>query len=503
MTSDFAYPTPEQVLNQILNTLRWSYDQAGLTINVAKGTEPYKRMEAISKRISIALNNNKLALSAINPYEAVGADLEQLAAIFGVSKRAASSASGNVIVGVVGGGSVTIPINYKCTAPNGIAYQTTSAKTVADNGSIQIQALSSGTDTDQAEGTIITWDSAAIGFLEQTCTVAVGGIDGGSDADGDEDLRRRLLRRLRFPEVGGNWSQVMTLAENASASVLTAFVYPALRGGSSYDVAVMGASGDQILATNILNTVASSILANMGSWNDLNTTSFDEEEIDVLINMELPLPVNAGGRGGGWRDATPWPSTSETGAPNIYAEVTSIANLSLSKITVNSTAADPPKVGDRFGIWNPGGGTDGLGAMHEFTVSAVSAFPYEITIDTINSDAIDFIETGMYCSAGAFNLKSYALAFRDKMKQLGPGEKTDNIDIIPRAGRKPSSDVEYPMKLGSRTLDFTDEEILDVSFEDSFATGTYNSTFTPTIPTTTADPPKRLTLANLAIRRQV
>ena len=60
--------------------------------------------------------------------------------------------------------------------------------------------------------------------------------------------------------------------------------------------------------------------------------------------------MNAGGAGGGWRDAVPWPSSAETGV-NVFAEVTSIANLTtLSQITVNSTAADPPKAGDRFRV---------------------------------------------------------------------------------------------------------------------------------------------------------
>ena len=496
MTS-LVYPTPEQILNQLLTDLRHAYNRAGITINVAKGTEPYERFKVLSSRVSIAIANNKISLSSISPLDAQGNDLIELASAFGVIGRGSAAAAGNVIVGILGGGSETIPISFKCTAPDGITYETTGAKLVADDGVTQVRATIGGVNTDQDAGTILTWDSASIANLVQKCTVDVGAIDGGSNADDQETLRKRLLRKLKFPSIGGNWGAAIELAEEASSSVNSAFVYPAVRGPSTYDVAILGPSGDRILSSSIQSTVASHITSEMPGQDDLNLTSATAELLDVIIDLTLPLPQYAGGAGGGWRDATSWPSTLESG---IGGKISAVNN---TQITVTSTFADVPRVGNRFGIWD-----DSSSIMKEYTILVVSGPPgaYVITIDSSQSDELDFVTTGMYCSAGAFYLTEYANLIYNAVVGMGPGEKTDNIDYIPRGYRKPSEDVEYTSKLTSRILSvITDArpEVIDVSYAARYETGTVTTRTTASIPAAPADAPNLLTLKNLAFRRTV
>lgn len=500
------YPTPEQVLNQLLNDVRYMYAQAGVDVNVTKGSELYMRMKAVGSRVSIAINNNRLSLAAISPLTATGDDLDDIAGVYGVSRRAASSAYGNLIVGVDGSGSITIPAAFVCTSPDGIQYETTQSFTVFDGDVVTVVAQSAGSDTDQIAGVIVTWNSAIIGNLGQNAEVDPGGIDGGEDEDTDEELRARLIQKLGFPATGGNWAQVAQLAEGSSSSVQSAFVYPAVRGPSSYDVALTKVGTDRQLSIANVNFVAAAILNDMPGTADLNCTSVTPEYVDVIVDLMLPLPVNAGGVGGGWRDSDPWPSSSETGL-NVFAEVTSVANLTtLGQITVNSTLADPPKAGDRFGIWNPAGGSDGDGEMAEYTVLSVGGVPsaYIITIDTAQSSATSFIQTGMYCSAGASNLISYGSSFLEAVQGLGPGEKTSDPDIIPRGSRKPGADVEFPVSLSSLTLAAVSnsfDEIMSALFAARFATGTTVTLTSPSLPPTTADAPNILVLRNLSFRR--
>jgi uncharacterized phage protein gp47/JayE len=500
-----SYPTPDEVLGAILAALRYSYSRAGLTVNVAKGSEPYIRAKVFADRVSIALANNEIALTNFSPLDATGDDLTELASVFGITKRPAAAAAGLVTIGVATG-SVTIPAGFQCTSALGIQYQTTSSVTVSNGDTVAVQAVSTGSDTNLAATSIVTWDSAAIGSLLQTATVAAGGIDGGVAEDTDEVLRTRLLRRLQFPAVGGNAAQVAAWAEEATAAVQVAFVYPAVRGPSSYDVVVVSSDADRALSTANVNTIEAAILGQMPGSADLNCTTVNGQAVDIIVNTTLPLPVNAGGGGGGWRDNAPWPSTAD--AAGTFARVTSIANLLTNRqITVNSTAADPPVAGKRFGIWNPTGGSAGTGEMHEFTIQAVGGAPgaYVITIDSA-SDAIDFITTWMYCSAGAVNLKTYAADFLAAMQLLGPGEKTTNTDILPRGRRTPGPDLEYPTDLTSLLLASVSnehDEILNMTYAATYDTGTVVARTSPGVPATTADPPRILTLQNLSFRRQV
>lgn len=510
------YPDPDEIRGGALSDIRYSGAISGITINVAKGSDQYFRTKAFADVASIPIANNRIALQAASPLEATGADLEAQAALRGITRRPANPASGLVLIETTRWGStystVTIPTGFVCTSGDGIQYATTSAVTVTNGDAVAVEAETTGEVGNQTAGTILTWDSAAIGQLKQTCTVAQGGLGDGADADDDETLRQRLLRRLQFAAAGGNPAQTNDWAEEASSAIEVAFTYPAARGPSSYDVAIVSNDDDRIASAATVTRAAANILANMPGQQDLVCTTVAAESADMIVDIDLPLPVNAGGAGGGFRDASPWPSDAETGV-NVYAEITGVT-LASRQIVVNSTSADPPVAGKRFAVWNPTGGDDELGDMHEFTIQSVAGVSgaYIITIDA-TSDSIAFLEVGMFCSAGAYNLKSYALAMRDAMRALGPGEKTTNTDILPRAKRNPGPDVVYPSEITNLILsDVSDDysEILDIEYAavietgtGASGTGTFVDRTSPSVPATTADPPHLLTLSALSFRRKV
>lgn len=507
-----SYPTPDEIKAQLLADLRYAYVTNGLTVNATKLSEADLRYGALANRLALPIANNRIAARNRSPSEAEGDDLVALASDYGVSKRPASYAAGLVIVGVSGSGSVTIPASFVCTSAAGIQYQTTGSNTVSDGDTVEVQSLTAGTAGNLDAGELVTWDSAAIGTLVATATVAVGDIGDGADEDDDEALRQRLQRRLQFPAAGGNAAQVCTWAEDASAAVEVAFCYPAVRGPGSYDICALSTDSDRLLSTATLNTIAGVVLGQMPGFADLVTTTATAEDADVVVDIDLPLPVNSGGAGGGWRDAEPWPSDAETGV-DVYAEITSVANIAIRQITVNSTNADPPVAGKRFAVWNPTGGDDSLGEMHEFTIESVGGVSgaYVITIDA-DSDSISFLATGMLCSAGAHNIKAYAEAFRDATRTLGPGEKTDDPDILPHARRTPSPDDMYPtditrVLLSTMRGDYTEIQEYDYAAvydngSGDAGTGLFTARYSPSVPATTADPPNLLTLANLSFRRR-
>lgn len=482
--TDANYPTHAEIRDGILRTIRYGYARRGMTANVLEGSALWYRADAIARRVTIAIANNQIANTARSPLEAQGDDLITLAAVFGVPPRPASFATG--YVGIRCTGTVTVPLGYVYTGPGGRKYKTSAAATSVTSGAtILSEALTAGKASNLAAGTEVTWDSASVGGLDHRATIAAGGIDDGADADDVETVRARLIDRLSFPAVGNNWAMTKAAAEGASAAVAVAFVYPAVRGGSSEDVAIVGSEGDGVLSTAIVNLVSAAILSGMGGNPSLNVTGIVNQEMDVILAASLPLPESAGGAGGGWLDPVPWPSGN--------AQITSY-NLTTGSFSV--TASSAPTVGNHIGVWNP----DAAEMVERVILTVSGSGPWTVTVQ----DGLGFNALGAYVSAGAEHLASYAATAFTEFAKLGPGEKTTSTDILPRGRRHPSTDIAYPSDLartilGAITRSHT--EILDLDYAARYETGTTTTRTSPSIPSTTADPPRRLRVMHFAIRK--
>lgn len=498
-----ALPTPDEVRDGILRTIAVGFARQGLTSpNILVGSDHYIRADAIAKRVSIATSNYSIGRADLDPLEATGDALESLCGIFGITRRDPSKSSGYITIKVATGVTIAIPAGYQCTSPAGLKYITTTLVPAAVHGDkVEVISVLSGADTAVAAAKVMTWDSASIGQLRATATVDVGAIDGGRNTDNDETLRQRLIDRLSFPAGGGNVAQVKAWAEEASAAVEKAYVYACAGGPGSVHVAVTAAGGDRALSTANVNLVDAYIRSRYpGGSVKLTTTTVAEQQLDIVVGVDLPLPLNAGGAGGGWHDSTPWPN-----ATSGMVKVTSYV-LATDTITTNAAALNGLAATTHIGIWDPdgedpngdAGNTDGL--MREYTVLAATLNGgfYDITV----TGGFGFTPTGAYISTGAIDLVTYAGEYLAQVQLLGPGEKTANTDILPRARRQLGVDVSNPSDITSRMLSALDQahhEIADSSYLARYLTGTTSTKTTPSVPATTANPPRIFTLKHLGI----
>lgn len=488
-----AHPTKDQVRDQILVDQQFAAEAQGITLNVKPGSDHYIRADAFAGPVSIAIANGKLARAAVSPLTAQGDDLLELAAVHGVSARPATKARGFVIVKtplpIPGAPAIVavIPIGYICTSPDGFRFETTSANTVSINDTVEVQAILEGADTNQEAGTVLTWDSAAVGNLLPTCIVSTSGLGGGANKDDVETVRRRLLQRLAAPGIGGNSNFVIETAQNSSAAIQDAYDYPAIRGPGSDDITVTKATGTRALDAITVSGVAAAVVAALPGHGSYIVTTPNPEYVDIVFTTSLPLPVNAGGAGGGWRDPTPWP-----------AEITKITSYAAPAITVNSTVS--PSQGDQFGIWDPAlEDADGnLGAMREYTATVIGGGVGAWTVEVEGGFDKDY--TSAYVSAGAFSLTQYGTAARKEFEKLGPGEKTTNALLLPRSRRHPPPDVHGPMAINSRIITGIETQFQEIalSYAARYTTGTATTITAPSVPATTADPPNIIVLKYLA-----
>jgi uncharacterized phage protein gp47/JayE len=480
-----AYPTAVELRDQILSDLTYYGLQAGITYNVKPGSEYFKIATSFANRVAIAIANNKISNDQRNPLTASGVPLRDIARVYGIEERPASKSSGQVVVKVATGVTVSIAAGFQGTGPNGKKYRTIQINVVANGASITLLSVETGAATVLATGSQITWDSAEIASLLNPAIVEAPGIRGGADTDDDEDIRRRLLDRLAAQAIGGNGASLKGWAEETSASIQSAHVYQAIRGPASVDIAILGSTGDRTLSGTIVDEARANVAAKMpGGVVSINLTTVVPEELDIVFTTRLPLPASAGGTGGGWRDAVPWPADA--------VKVTVIAGVNF---TVNGNTA--PIDGQSIGLWDRSDVDAPI--MRERMVTSVSGSigAWVITLSGANS----FVEVGDYVSAGASNLVNYAATAYAQFLLLGPGEKTDNPDLLPRSARYPSSEVLGSSDITNRQIaEIMNEydEMVDLEYGLVVETGSLTTRVSPSLPPTTASPPRILVCKKLA-----
>lgn len=484
-----AYPTATEIRDQILRDLVYYGQQHGISYNVKRGSDYYNLAQSLANRVVVAIANNRISHDQRNPLTASGDDLLDLARVYGIVPRDASISSGTVAVKVGGTGSVTIPSGWQGTGPNGKKYVTVSTVTVSNGDSVSVVSVDSGEDTELETGDQITWDSAAIALLLNPATVESPGIVGGEDTDDVEDVRRRLIDKLAAQAVGGNGASIRQWSEEISAQIDGSFVYQGLRGPGSLDSCIVRNAGNRTVTGPVVDQARANVAAEMpGGVVSINLTTVAPEELDVILEASLPLPRSGGGAGGGWRDVEPWP-----------AEPVKITAKVGSTLTVNGSTS--PEVGQSIGLWDRSDVDEPV--MREFQIVTVggSSGAWTFTVD----GAIGFAAVDDYVSAGAANLAAYAADVYAEFVALGPGEKTDDEDLLVRSARYPGPDEIAPYEITNKilagALDAYDE-LLELRFFATYEAGTTTNRTTPSLPVTPMSPPNVLVCRRLAIIRK-
>ncbi len=148
--------------------------------------------------------------------------LLRLAAMYGITPTPATFATGDVTA--TGTNGSVIPVDTIIRLDSVTAFRVTTGQVVAGGtATLPVVAVLAGEDSNVPEATSVTFESPIAG-VNATATVATGGIDGGVDEEGTEELRDRYLLRLREPPEGGADQDYEAWAL-AVAGVTRAWVY--------------------------------------------------------------------------------------------------------------------------------------------------------------------------------------------------------------------------------------------------------------------------------------
>jgi len=131
-----------------------------------------------------------------------------------LGRKSPMPASGTV--GFSGTPGVLIPEGFGLTAPSGDTYETLEFLTLPDlpfqPAEVAVKALNPGTSGNQLAGTLLAPTTSQFGVAGD---VVVIDLRGGLETETDEQLRARVLARIRQPPMGGDaddyWQWAMSI----------------------------------------------------------------------------------------------------------------------------------------------------------------------------------------------------------------------------------------------------------------------------------------------------
>ena len=437
--------TPNQIREDYLRTIKAGLAQLGITANVSKNSDYYVQAQAVADQISALFYNIEVSADELMPDTATGEYLDRLLNTYGLSRKAASTASGKIQL--VSDQPTFIVTGNELISSVGSIYQVIIGGSYSNGDIISVVSKDAGDQTNLAVGSILSWVQNPAGA--QSTVVVTEAITGGVNAEDDETARTRLLSRLANPPGAGNWQQVAEIAEASDPAVQKAFVHAAANGPGTMHVVVVGypssVSKSRTIDSNKLNsTIIPYIKGLLPEYVETTITSATSTSTDVAFSLSLPVPTSSFGnsQNGGWLDATPFPTVDGTSI--LYCDVTAVTNT--SQITIRSATA--PSAGISRIAWvDRSNWTVKTARVTSYTGTG----PYALTLDK----PLVGIEVGDYVFPAATNAQAYLDAVVGTQDSptgfytLGPGEKTL---LIPRSARQPKPSSSFPYKVDASIL---------------------------------------------------
>lgn len=233
-------PNVDQLLEQFLSEMRSRITE----LDCSEGSEPYHLGKSVAYQLVSQMGYAKSLARSVNPLYSSGDYLTELAAMWGVDRKAATGATGITIEFWASTLTGTWLGTLTATTADGLQYLVTAAGTwsIATPDWIQIEfdAVDTGAATTKGDGAPYTLGTppvglSSVGIQSGAATVA------GRDEETDDELRYRLRSRLAGLGNSGSRSNYVTWAGEAT-NVAEAYIYREQRADLSMDGAIFGPS---------------------------------------------------------------------------------------------------------------------------------------------------------------------------------------------------------------------------------------------------------------------
>lgn len=212
--------------------------------------------------------------------------LLEKAAMYGITPTPATFATGTVTA--TGTNGSTIPVDTILRLDATTSYRVTTGQVIASGtAALPVTAVLAGDDANLPEGTTLSFESPIAG-VDSTAVVATGGITGGVDEEGTEEVRDRYLLRLREAPTGGSDQDYKAWAL-AVAGVARAWVYRHEHGLGTVVVRFMMA--DDVFPDG---AATAAVQAKLNAERPTTVEVYAEAPTDMPVAFEIALTPDNG-----------------------------------------------------------------------------------------------------------------------------------------------------------------------------------------------------------------
>lgn len=481
---------------RFIRDIRLAAIDSGLVtdVSIAPGSD-YDLIGTASANLGmVAINNMALAADDASIFTATGDGLDRKREDEGLPVVEPDAASGKLVLEVLG--PTTVVDGTQFIYPNGVRGKVVGTYVNPPNNSeVDVVSDSVGESTNLAAGTEVRFVSPPINVATIATVSKEYPITGGTDAEGDERKRRRILNKRRNIPAGGNWAHVRQLVLDEVGGVQDVFSYPALGGPSSAKVAVVkrfdrkNRDWTRSVSDTVQNRVRGLLFANLSLNDDTVIDTVADQRCDVTLQVRLPSAASSGGNSSGWVDSTVWPPLVPADSGRV--DVIAYNNLTL---LVGAQTTTAPIAGQTNIAWF----SPADQAFYSALVTGVSggSGTWILTLASPLYDKDGAVpQPGDIICPAAKNLGSYAKEWVNQLEKLGPGENTADPGILPRAKRHPYTTDEFFPDVTSITIGNIAARHPEIT---NWAFASYN-VLSPDVPSLASDSPNCLVPGDFGI----
>jgi uncharacterized phage protein gp47/JayE len=339
------------------------------------------------------------------PDLAEDSSLARWGAIYNVTRKAATAASGANALRLTGTSGSAYTTGDELSTTDGTLYQVNETGTIPVAGFVDVDVLAkeTGAHTRKLKGEVLTFSSTPAGLASTAALVADLDV-GGADEETEDEWRERILDRMASPGMGGNANDYQEWSLEVEG-VREAYVYPNRDGLGTVDLAALhsGTGAERLLSGTEIDELETYVDAKRPVAVQLRVLTVIENENDVHVTIERDEDAEFDPD---WDDTTPL-------VINTYTAGT-------RTITTTGTLPDDFVEGVRFVYRNVSGN-----AAFELEVEAINSttsFTFKEPASSVQqADLVAFPPAnGQSIYAGGPLIEPVRQAIQDYANTLGP-----------------------------------------------------------------------------------
>lgn len=250
-------------------------------IDKSEGSFIYDALAPASKEIEKAYASNDDILRKIDPYRALGGELEKITNPYGIVRKSGEKASTQILIKAVTG--TVLKSGSIFQTKSGLIFKAKEDIILTNELTIvNVEAIEAGSKYNVPANIITEIPVQISGIISVTNP---NPITNGYDTEDDESLRQRYFERLKTPATSGNKYHYKSWAKEVTG-VGDTKVFPLWKGNGTVKVIIVN-SNKRAADDKLISKVLSHIEENRPIGAAVTVDSAKEKTINISVNLVI------------------------------------------------------------------------------------------------------------------------------------------------------------------------------------------------------------------------